>query len=46
MILDVLDGGMVTIAIFTYNFFHPGPLLATSEEKRLAEKEVSPNRDP
>jgi hypothetical protein len=25
---DVLDGGMVVIAIFTYNFCHPGCLLA------------------
>jgi hypothetical protein len=24
---DVLDGGMVTLAIYTLNFFHPGFLL-------------------
>ena len=42
MTVDVLDGGMVTIAIFVYNFFHPGCLLETSEKERYAvEKEVS-----
>jgi len=43
---NVLDGGMVTIAIFTYNFFHPGPLLATSDkEQEFKGKEVSPSLD-
>ena len=36
MTVDVLDGGMVTLAIFTYNFFHPGYLLATSDKERYA----------
>ena len=30
---DVLDGGMVTIAIFTYNFFHPGCLLPSPKDQ-------------
>lgn len=25
---DVLDGGMIVLAIYTINFFHPGLLLA------------------
>jgi hypothetical protein len=43
MILDVLDGGMVTLAIFTYNFLHPGFLLATSGNERFAGKEEVSN---
>lgn len=29
---DVLDGGMVTLAIYTLNFFHPGRLLSGGED--------------
>jgi len=44
--LDILDGGMVTIAMFTYNFFHPGCLLPedTSGQDGYAGKE-SPGLD-
>jgi len=42
---NVLDGGMVTLAIFSYNFFHPGLLLATSEKEQYKGKEVSPSLD-
>ncbi|KAF7362846.1 hypothetical protein MVEN_00634400 [Mycena venus] len=40
---NVLDGGMVTLAIFTLNFAHPGFLLyhaPTPEEKRKSEVEL------
>jgi hypothetical protein len=40
---NVLDGGMVTLAIFTYNFLHPGFLLATSGNERFAGKEEVSN---
>jgi hypothetical protein len=29
---DVLDGAMVTLAMYTFNFFHPGWLLRPTEQ--------------
>jgi hypothetical protein len=42
---DVLDGGMVTIAIFTYNFFHPGCLLALPNDGGAEKRETSLESD-
>ena len=33
--LDALDGGMVTIAMYTINIAHPGILLALSPNKQV-----------
>lgn len=50
MYVDVLDGAMVTLAIFTLNFAHPGLLLSepgkpglqsVDEEKDSIEEKVS-----
>ena len=35
-ITDVLDGAMVTLAIYTFNFTHPGPRLGSEHGKRLS----------
>ncbi|KAJ7690199.1 RTA1 like protein-domain-containing protein [Mycena rosella] len=37
---NVLDGGMVVLAIFTMNFAHPGLLLGTDVADGVAEKQV------
>ena len=39
LIQDVLDGGMVTIAIYSLNFFHPGTLLAHVQPPRKQDVE-------
>lgn len=31
---DVLDGGMITLAIFTLNFVHPGRFLGSVDTRR------------
>ena len=38
--LDWLDGGMITLATFTINFFHPGFLLGRADTWRN-EREVN-----
>ena len=43
---DVLDGAMVTLAIFTLNFFHPGFLLGRREpsaDPAMKELETPPS---
>jgi hypothetical protein len=36
----VLDGGMVTLAIYTMNIAHPGYLLGPILREKIVEKEV------
>jgi hypothetical protein len=36
---DVLDGAMITLAIYTLNFIHPGVLLRGGSSTNLAEDE-------
>ena len=33
--LDVLDGAMVTLAIYAFNFTHPGRLLGSNSTNKL-----------
>ncbi|KAJ7575506.1 RTA1-domain-containing protein [Mycena floridula] len=40
---NVLDGGMVTLAMYTLNFAHPGWLLGDTRDNRLREKALSSN---
>lgn len=37
IILDVLDGGMIVLAMYTLNIFHPGFLLIDTAENRRGE---------
>ncbi len=41
LLLDVLDGAMVVLAIYTLNFAHPGHLLDRDTGKSLAKKDRS-----
>jgi len=40
---NVLDGGMVTLAMYTYNFCHPGWFLTTFEKERYRAEEKGPS---
>lgn len=40
-VTDVLDGAMVTLAIYTLNFAHPGFLLAEPQTKAVSDYPLS-----
>lgn len=39
--LDVLDGGMIVLAMFTLNIFHPGFLLVDTPESRRRNEDAN-----
>lgn len=39
--IDVCDGAMIVLAMFTLNFFHPGFLLLPAKEEILSEHSAS-----
>ena len=45
MTVDVLDGGMVTLAMYTYNFCHPGWFLTAFDKERYSAVEKEGPRD-